>query len=161
MIRNAVFSDPDFPERSLYRYTLERRWNDWGPSLLWILLNPSTADAQTDDPTNRRGINFSRDWGYGACVFVNLFAYRTPKPKLMKGAINPIGPANDAHIWDQTEKCDDIIVAWGVNGAYLNRHSEILHLLRNHELLCLGTTQRGYPKHPLFLRADTDLRIYE
>ena len=71
MWRNAVFSGC-----GTYRYTLERRWSA-GPLLLWVLLNPSTANAQVDDPTNRRGIGFSIKWGYAGCVFVNLFAVRS------------------------------------------------------------------------------------
>ena len=71
--RSAVFSDC-----RTWRYTLERYWDKSKPFALFILLNPSTADEYKDDPTNRRGIRYANDWGYGGVGFCNLFAYRTP-----------------------------------------------------------------------------------
>jgi len=150
MWRNAVFSRCE-----TYRYTLERRWSR-GPLLLWVLLNPSTANAQVDDPTNRRGISFSIKWGYAGCVFVNLFAYRTPIPHLMKRADDPIGPDNNFHLRDQAGKCQDIIVAWGTHGAHHGRDSEVIGLLSEHSLSCLGITKHGFPKHPLYLSKNTE-----
>ena len=79
----------------VYRYTLERVWDSALPRLLWILLNSSDADAFQDDPTNRRGINFSKAWGYGSCVFANLFAFQSPYPKIMMAQTEPVGPLND------------------------------------------------------------------
>lgn len=149
MDRGAVFSPC-----GMYRYTLERRWAD-GPMLLWVLLNPSIADAQRDDPTNRRGIAFSRQWGFGACVFVNLFAFRSPSPSEMKAAWQPIGPENDSHILDQVEKADRIVVAWGIHGPHRNRDRDVLALLSEQKLFCLGITQKGHPRHPLYMRGDT------
>ena len=150
MWRNAVFSRCE-----TYRYTLERRWSR-GPLLLWVLLNPSTADAETDDPTNRRGIRFSIKWGYAGCVFVNLFAHRTPYPIEMVRAEEPIGPENDFHIRDQAGKCQDIVVAWGTHGAHNGRDSEVINLLSEYSLSCLGITKHGFPKHPLYLNKNTE-----
>ena len=155
MYRGAVFSPC-----GRYRYTLERRWAD-GPMLLWVLLNPSTADAQRDDPTNRRGIGFSRQWGFGACVFVNLFAFRSPRPSEMKAAVWPIGSDNSSHILDQAEKADRIVVAWGTQGPHRNRDRAVLALLSEYKLFCLGTTNVGHPRHPLYLRGDTEMVAYQ
>ena len=154
MDRSAIFS-----RCGLYRYTLERRWAI-GPSLLWVLLNPSTADAKRDDPTNRRGIGFSRRWGFAACVFVNLFAFRSPDPSEMKAAGLPIGLDNDFHILDQAERADRIVVAWGTHGLHRNRDSAVLAMLSEYKLFCLGTTNEGHPRHPLYLRGNTELVAY-
>lgn len=154
MVRDAVFSDC-----LRYRYTLERTW-DSGPSLLWVLLNPSSATAEKDDPTNRRGISFSKAWGYGACTFVNLFAYRTPHPFIMMRAEEPVGPINNFHILEQAEKADAVVVAWGTNGGHLGRDEKVLKLLRGYRLQCLGRTKAGHPKHPLFLKADIKLEEF-
>lgn len=74
-----------------YRYTLGRRWSAELPRLLMVLLQPSTADAERDDPTNRRGMGFARDAGFGSLVFVNLFALRSPDPRTLRAARDPVG----------------------------------------------------------------------
>ena len=69
-----------------YRYSLWRRWEEDAPYVLWICLNPSTADAEEDDPTLRRCMGFAQDWGYGASYTANLFAWRATKPQDMMKA---------------------------------------------------------------------------
>jgi len=67
-----------------YRYALRRVWDPRNPSVLFIGLNPSTADHQQDDPTIRRCIRFARDWGFGELIAANLFAFRTKSPRLLR-----------------------------------------------------------------------------
>ena len=69
-----------------YRYLLWREWDNSHKTVSFIMLNPSRADAQVNDPTITRCINFAKSWGYGRLEVVNLFAYRTPKPSLLKQA---------------------------------------------------------------------------
>lgn len=155
MIRSATFS-----ECGLYRYTLERVW-DWDkPRALWVLLNPATADAEKDDPTNRKGIKFSKTWGYGSCVFTNAFAFRSPHPRVMKAQQVPVGPDNDTHILEQCELAELIVVAWGNDGRHRQREKDVLRLLEPYRLWCLGTNKNGTPKHPLYLPDDTPLQIF-
>ena len=108
--RHALFSGC-----KTYRYTLERYWGD-GPVAVFILLNPSTADTEHDDPTNRRGMDFARRWGYDGCIFLNLFAFRTPTPLVLKRAHEPIGPGNDTVIktWCAPQRAGIIVAAWGI-----------------------------------------------
>ncbi len=160
MERGAVMSDC-----GLYRYTLERRWvplerrpDDGairnGKMILWVLLNPSTADAETDDPTNTRALDFSMAWGFGACVFVNLFAWRATDPKEMLAAADPIGPDNDEHIRDQLGKADHVMVAWGVPGKHRGRDDDVLDIMASvwqRRPSCFGCNLNDTPKHPLFL----------
>jgi hypothetical protein len=73
-----------------YRYRLWRRWAD-GPTVLFVMLNPSTADADVDDPTIRRCIGFARSWGAGALEVVNLYAWRATQPAELKAAVGPVG----------------------------------------------------------------------
>jgi hypothetical protein len=80
-----------------YRYRLDRRWAD-GPSIAWIMLNPSTADSNTDDPTIRRIRAFSQAWGFGALTVVNLYAWRATDPRDLWQAPGPVGPENDAYL---------------------------------------------------------------
>ena len=149
--RTAVFS----PCRT-WRYTLERYWDEELPRFLFVLLNPSTADEKRDDPTNRRAINFVKRWGGGSCIFVNLFAFRTPLPAEMKKAADPIGPENDSYILAQAQMASKIICGWGTHGEWKNRGRDVMRLLEGFDRYTLGLTKRGHPKHPLYLRADTD-----
>lgn len=107
----------DFSSCRTWRYTLIREWDDQKPRLLFVLLNPSTADAEKDDPTNRRGIGFASRWGFGSVVFVNLFAIRSPDSKTIKQVSDPIGPENDHYIERESSRANKIICAWGVQGS--------------------------------------------
>ncbi len=150
------------------RYTLERYWST-DPFALFILLNPSTADAVHDDPTNRRGMGFARSWGYGGCVFVNLFAYRTPYPSELTTACNHlgthyvIGTDNDQVIIEMAKAAGIVICAWGIHGELYHRGQAVLAMLRaagvalNH----MGLTKYGFPKHILYLKSDTKLEAFE
>lgn len=144
-----------------YRYELTRVWDAARPQLSWIMLNPSTATATRDDPTIRRVVGFSRDWGFGGAVVVNLFALRTHRPDRLHQEPDPVGRRNDevtvATVADGTE----VIAAWGNHGALVNpvtgvpRCEEVRRLVGDIALRCLGTTANGQPRHPLYSRADT------
>jgi hypothetical protein len=146
-----------FSPCEVYRYTLERVWQPELPRLLWVLLNPSTATEKKFDPTNTKGMNFSIAWGFGACVFVNLFAFRSPHPKVMRASPIPIGPDNDKHILEQAELAGKVVVAWGNDGRHWHRDQAVLKLLKGIPLYCMGTNQNGSPKHPLYLANKTQL----
>jgi len=134
-----------------YRYALTREWGDGG-TVMFVGLNPSTADNKVDDPTVRRCIGFARGWGYGKLVLVNLFGYRTTDPSKLAKVADPIGPGNDRWISEFLESVDLIVAAWGRNGRLRDRHVELLRLLPRP--YCLGITKSGLPKHPLYLPRD-------
>ena len=137
-----------------YRYLLWREWNTQGKTVSFIMLNPSRADAETNDPTITRCINFAQSWGYGRLEVVNLFAYRTPDPSLLKQAIEPIGRDNHSFILESVEKSSRVILAWGNHGTWQQQDLFILELLKNYNhLYCFGTTKKGCPRHPLYLRS--------
>jgi hypothetical protein len=136
-----------------YRYLLWRTWDETRPHLLWVLLNPNTADEQTDDPTLRRCIRFSREWQYGGLEIVNLFAFRTPHPHDLHRVADPIGDENDQYLTAAAARAAGIILAWGAKGAYLQRDRTVLALLSLHatqSLYCLGIAHNGCPCHPLY-----------
>lgn len=147
-----------------YRYRLWRTWDAARPRLLWVLLNPSTADGQADDPTLRRCIGFSEDWGYGGLEIVNLFALRTPHPQDLYRAPDPVGSENDQYIAAAASRAAGIIVAWGEQGTYRQRDRAVLALLSQHSaqpLRCLGLSRTGSPRHPLRLARSTHLVPYQ
>ena len=123
--------------------------------MAFVMLNPSVADAEADDPTIRRCIGFARSWGFGGLVAVNLFAWRDTHPSGMKRAADPVGPEGDAPILEAARLASLTVAAWGVHGAHLGRGSQVAALLRAAgPLHHLGLTKDGHPRHPLYLRGD-------
>ena len=151
--KNATFSDC-----RKYRYALSRTWNSKKKTILFIGLNPSTADEKIDDPTIRRCVNYAQNWGYGSLLMVNLFAYMTTIPTELKKVRNPIGNDNDLHIIELSKKADLAVAAWGNEGSLLNRDKEIKKILPN--LMCLKINKSGQPAHPLYQKKDLKLIKY-
>lgn len=139
-----------------YRYALWRTWDARLPTMLFVGLNPSKADAIRDDPTIRRCIRFAQDRGYGRLVVANLFARRTPKPVVLRKKSKPIGRQNNHWLLRLAAESDVCVAAWGNNGKHLGRDVEVVALIK--DLKCLGLTKAGAPRHPLYVRADTKLR---
>lgn len=146
-----------------YRYDLTRRWAD-GPIALWIMLNPSTADAIEDDPTIRRCISFSKREGCGKLVVVNLYAFRSTDPKALLAATDAVGPQNHDTIryWMSLPQTSAVVAAWGA-WPTTQRHAParpaVEQFARQYEqsLRCLGTTKAGAPRHPLYVKGDQPL----
>lgn len=153
MVRDAVIS-----ACGRYRYRLSRRWGS-GPYLLFVMLNPSTADATQDDRTIRRCIRFAKDHHYDGIEVVNLYAFRATDPLDLKAAGYPVGPDNDSHILAAIQGAGAVCVAWGDRARGLARPDEVLALLRStgRALNCLSITKHGLPAHPLMLPASCRL----
>ena len=144
-----------------YRYLLTRTWDATLHPLCWVMLNPSTADASVDDPTIRRCVAFSRGFGFGGLKVVNLYALRSTDPKALWRAGDPVGPENDRHILDETAG-EFVVAAWGAN-AKPARVKVVMDLIGSWALSidCLGVTNGGQPKHPLFLAGTTKLAPFK
>lgn len=138
-----------------YRHRLWRTWDPGRPPLGWIMLNPSTADAYDDDPTIRRCIGFARRDGYGGIVVANLFDLRTAYPGALHDADDPVGPHRDP--WGHLTDCPNVVAAWGAVHRHLEWRVRDVLDLSPRTLWCVGTTQDGHPRHPLYVRADTPL----
>lgn len=146
-----------------YRYRLRRRWAD-GSGVLWVMLNPSTADGQKNDATLRRITNFSRDWGHGGLDVVNLYALVNPDPLALWRAEDPVGLENDAAIALAAQEARRVVVAWGNGAPHPDRVRTVTAVLRANMLAerieCLGFTQEGNPRHPVRLAASTPLETF-
>lgn len=150
-----------FSEDRTYRYALSRVWEPRLPMMMFIGLNPSTADENTLDPTLRRIIRYAKREECGGFWMANLFAFRATNPKDMLAADEPVGPDNDQWITDIACWCSLIVVGWGAHGGHRNRATEVRKLLSGHELYCLKKTKAGEPGHPLYLRADANLELFQ
>jgi hypothetical protein len=150
-LENACHFSPD----RRHRYSLVHRWNPlFGERLiLWIGLNPSTADERQLDPTLTRIASFSKREGFDGFWMGNLFGLRTPYPEEMMAAPDPVGPGNNAALLEAARVCEKVVVAWGVSGVFQSRAEEVVQLLAGHKLWCLGTTKDGHPRHPLYVAA--------
>lgn len=149
--RTAVLS-----EDGLYRYTLTRRWGAGRP-VVFVMLNPSTADAEVDDPTIRRCVGFARREGCGTLEVVNLFAWRATDPLFLPLQSDPVGPHNDEWIRDRVVPAKIVIAAWGARGDLLDRADAVKAMLPPGKTFALGFTKDGHPKHPLYLSRNAAL----
>lgn len=151
------------PERSwaayggamrMYRFALGRTWDVAKPSALWILLNPATADHDSDDRTTLRLTVYAESWGYGGFVVVNLFALRSTDPKRLRYAADPVGPGNDDVVLRAaTLAGSDPVCGWGNQGAFRGRAQAVTEMLAKDgvTLTALAVTALGNPTHPLYL----------
>lgn len=144
-----------------YRYQLVREWSA-GNLLPFVMLNPSTADANSDDPTIRRCIGFAKREGATGIVVYNLYAFRATSPADIKTAANPYGPDNDGWLMNLSRWAGDngksIVCAWGTNASEnaVKRATKIFATF-GAMTACLGKTKDGHPKHPLYVRGDAPL----
>ena len=153
--------DAVFDQSGAYRYRLGRRREEGRGAVTFVMLNPSTADAEMDDPTIRRCIGFAWDWGYRELIVVNLFALRATTPSELRRAVDPIGPENDEHLLASVDQADAVVVAWGVHGELNARDREVMDLLSDRApLRCLGFTKAGLPRHPLYMPKSSVPRPY-
>lgn len=130
------------------RFALWRRWES-GPQVLFIMLNPSTADELRDDPTIRRCIGFARSWGFGSVAVGNLFAYRCTSPGELCASSDPVGTANNHWLSRLHGESSLTIAAWGNHGRLLGRSSAVSSMLPGLHILSL--TVLGEPRHPLYV----------
>lgn len=164
-----------------YRYLLERewrlsqvgilgaRWRMFGEkdgagqelgepkACVFIMLNPSTADADKDDPTIRKCVKFAKAWKYDLLQVVNLFAYRATDPKKLLAvthAEDPVGHENQKVVERVVKDAGVVVCAWGAHGSHLGQDQTMLGWIAPRKAYCLGTTKDGHPRHPLYVRDD-------
>lgn len=154
-IRKGAFLSRDL----LHRYRLTRTWDEGLGRCLFIMLNPSTADASKDDPTIRRCIRFTQRFDLGKLVVVNLFAYRATKPSVLAKVDRntAVGPLNLEIVEQEASGADLIICAWGVHGARFQQDGVIMETISRYPAYALGLTAEGFPRHPLYVKSDAPL----
>lgn len=135
-----------------YRYSLWREWIGGDGYVMFVGLNPSTADEKNDDPTIRRCVGFAQAWGFSALCMANLFAFRATDPKVMMQAADPVGPENDRWLRTLSDGASLVVAAWGTDGSHLGRDRVVCDVIGAMD--CLGFTKAGHPRHPLYVRSD-------
>jgi len=157
-ISGAVFSDSN----RRFRYSLWRIWQPAGDKMLFIGLNPSTANDIKDDPTIRRLAGFAKSWGFGGLFAGNLFSLVTANPDVLwfsPSTEQPNGP-NDTAIKRMRELSTKVMVGWGNEGRNAGtRPGEVLALI-GQPVFCIKTTKAGEPGHPLYMPLSSQLELY-
>ncbi len=156
-ISGALFSGDN-----KFRYSLWRIWERTGDYLLFIGLNPSTANGMKDDPTIRRLINFAKSWGFGGLFCGNLFSLVSANPAklLYEEAVELQGGPNDKAIKRMREWTTLVLVGWGTWGIHASSRSRAVLDLVGEYVFCLRVTRKGEPNHPLYMPADSKLMRY-
>lgn len=142
----------------LYRYRLSRRLSRGDRTVLFVGLNPSTADASLDDPTIRRCVGFARSWAFDRLLMGNVYAFRSTSPKVLSTVDDPVGPLNRDALQQMAQSAEVIVAAWGKNRLDDRARELADWVLSLHQTRCLGTNKDGSPKHPLYLSGQTALR---
>lgn len=137
-----------------YRYHLSRVWGEGERPRMatFVMLNPSTADAEKDDATVRKCVGFTKRWGLDGLNIVNLFAWRSTDPAGLLEAEDPVGPDNDAWISRMTssDQASVVVAAWGAHGTrHQSRVAFVRALLPYRSIMCLKLTATRQPVHPL------------
>lgn len=152
-----------------YRYWLSRYWDNVpaGDTVCWVMLNPSTASGEVDDPTVRKCIGFSRQWRFGGLYIVNLFAYRATNPRKILEVESPVGEDNSEWLFKIAERSRRVVLGWGgwvgrkdfivKHRDYIQWVETILRMRCRHKIYQFGLTQNGQPLHPLYVRYETEL----
>lgn len=159
-----VTSDATFSTCGRYRQLLMRVWDSDLPYIMFVGMNPSTADHTHDDPTVRKECAYARKWGYGGLIKCNVMDYRVTNPKgLLASDVTPCSELNLPTITQQLSGVEQVVAAWGKLPNKLKHHADGLHhVLMNHKktITCLGVNLDGSPKHPLYVRGDKNLEPY-
>jgi hypothetical protein len=152
-----ISSGAEFSRNRKYRYALWRIWDKDKPLIMWIGLNPSYADESMDDRTINRIKQFSHDWGFGGCYMTNLYAFITPYPDELVKCKDPEGE-NDLWLERISQKCERIVFCWGSHRMAREKGLLVAETYRGYTL---GTNSDNSPRHPLYVKRGTTLKIYE
>lgn len=161
-----VCVDHDATMTGPYRYLLTRVWDRELPLVGWVMLNPSLAGADTDDPTVVRVMIRTRMWGYGGILIGNAYAQVATYPEnLGADGVDPVGPDNDEYLQLISVRCPLVVCAWGAHRRMRVRGPEVYRTLRwadpTTRIGCLGQCGDGSPKHPLYLSSTAPLVDYQ
>jgi hypothetical protein len=156
-----LHTDAELSPCGRYRYWLSRRLAMGERAILFVGLNPSTADASQDDPTIRRCVGFARSWGFDWLFMGNVNAFRSTDPNgLPADPIEAVGLGNQEALTWMSQKAEIVVAAWGANPLNRYAHSLADRIVRLPNARHLGLTKAGHPKHPLYLAASTPLQLF-
>ena len=154
-----LLTDADISDDGVYRYWLARRLAMGERAVAFVGVNPSTANATTDDPTIRKCVGFAQRWGFDWLYMLNLCAFRATDVRALKRVDDPVGPLNWERLTALLQKCEVVVAAWGRESKLPNPTARTYasRILMRGETRCLGQNDDGSPKHPLYIPYDQPL----
>ena len=152
-VADGTRSEVCYSDCHTYRYLLTRQWEASKGDVAFVMLNPSKADEFLNDPTVERCERRARHMGFGGVQIVNIFAFRATDPQVLRRAMHPCGPENDAILSRTAAQARLVIAAWGTHGVHQGRGAIVRDMLwqAGHDLHHLGLTKDGHPRHPLYV----------
>lgn len=154
ILKGAIFSD----DRK-YRYALWRVWSKTNKPLLFIGLNPSTANEFQDDPTITRNTVRAFKAGFGGLLVANLYAYVSTQPNALLGDGDFVGEFTDDYLSQMINLAGQTLCGWGSFKPVKNRAPKVLSMIK--EPYCLGINGDGHPKHPLYIGYSVPMAKYQ
>ncbi len=153
----------EFSPCGKYRYALGRRWQTGDRLLVWVLLNPSTADEAVNDRTVRRCLGYARNWNFDSLVILNLFAFRAKDPAVMKATSDPVGPWNRSAFKKYITRDQTVVCAWGNGGQHRGQDVNAKAWMRTAggRLFHLRMTLGGHPAHVARLPNGLPLQVWD
>ncbi len=149
-----------------YRYTLFRKFKNTGKKILFVGVNPSTANATDDDATVRRWISFAKREDCAEMWVGNISPFRATNPGELSKPESYVPPSiqmvNTEALHQMANDADMIVACWGNNiSLIMGAHYDVERFINGREVLCFGLTASKHPKHPLRIRNDTPLVPYQ
>ena len=161
MVPTQINRGAKFSPCKKYRFQLWRLWDDQLPIIMFLMLNPSSADAHHDDPTIRRCANFTKNWGYGGFYIGNLYPLISTKPKLLLQSLSTSHLENKSNLNEMSKKCTRIVCAWG-NFQIVKKlgiPDDFFFDVKD-KLYYISMSKNKIPKHPLYLKSNLKLKKY-
>jgi hypothetical protein len=157
-VKDGVETTARFSECGQYRYRLTRVWDQNLPMVNWLMMNPSIANEERDDPTVAKCQRYARRWGKGGIIVTNCFALISTDPKALRTHESPIGPMNNSQLLSAAMESSLVICAWGNPSSFMDRGQYVYNMLinQNVELHCLKINKNGESCHPLYLKEELD-----
>jgi len=160
-LKNGVIGTAHFSSCGKYRWLLTRRWDITKPvkMIVWIMMNPSTATADVNDPTIAKVCRLSKRWGFNTVYILNMLAYRATKPQDCRKVVDPLGVRNLDFIKTYALSGSPIICAWGKTHPKLAHYETnmrvMLRSVKTAKFYVLKLNNAGGPYHPLYV-TETD-----
>ena len=140
-----------------YRYILGREEDGElfpaaNQTVVFVLNNPSVADAEIDDNTVKKCWRYAQRWEYRRMVFVNTNPWRSTDPKFAREPSDEAAAENDTYLQGAVADANLVVCAWGSKARQHLVHRAIKVIAALDVNLCyLELAKDGSPKHPLYL----------